>query len=188
MTDTRQAGRSDRTNPQMFSFLTTPSGRFLTVVVCAVLILVIAIGSYFLAWSAGGSELRSANLRIVQVQNDNQRLTADNTNLAVEVADLQIQIKTVQAKLAAIMPSENTYVIHPNQSLIVADGRLTIGLIGSPTNETINLNISGKPQSVAAGAIINSALDASTTCQIGVQFFDMFKAVLTATCAATKSK
>ena len=170
----------------MFRFLMTPAGRFLGVVVCMVIILGIAIGSYFLAWSAGGSELRTANLRVVQVQNDNQKLIADKTNLVGTVADLQIQLKSVQAKLATIMPSENTYVIHANQSLIVADGRLTIGLIGSPSNETVTININGKPQAAAAGAIIHSALDASTTCQVGVQFFDMFKAVLTATCAAAK--
>jgi hypothetical protein len=88
--------------------------------------------------------------------------------------------------LAAIMPTENTYNINPNQSLIVAGGRLTIGLIGSPTNEGVNININGKPQMAAVGASINTVLDSSMTCQVGVQSFDMFKAVLTATCASVK--
>ena len=38
------------------------------------------------------------------------------------MADLQTKFKHVQATLDAIMPSENTYNIIPNQSIVVADG------------------------------------------------------------------
>jgi cell division protein FtsB len=183
---TMEAGRSAGTSPQLSRSAMTPAGRFLAVVACAVLILGAAIGSYFLARAADESEIKAANNRIVQLQNENQKLSADNTNHLATIADLQTQIKNVQAKLDAIMPSENTYNISPNQSLIVADGRLTIGLIGSPTNESVNLNINSKQQSVAAGTVINSVLDPSTTCRVGVQSFDMFKAVLIASCAAAK--
>ena len=164
----------------------TSAGRLLGVVVCALLILAAAIGSYFVARVASDNELKAANLRILQVQNENQKLVADNTNQLGTIADLQLQIKAAQAKLATIVPTENTYNIGPNQALVVANGRLTIGLVGSPSNDSINLNINGKPQSAAVGAIITSVLNPSTTCQIGVQSFDMFKAVLTATCAAAK--
>lgn len=183
MTETMEAGRSDRTIPQLPRFLMTSVGRFVAVVVCAFLILAIVIGSYFAARVASDNDLKAANLKIVQVQGENQKLVADNTNLMGTIADLQIQIKNAKAKLAVILPTENTYIINPNQSLIVAGGRLTIGLIGSPTNDSVNININGKPQSAAVGAVISSVLDASTTCQVGVQSFDMFKAVLTATCA-----
>jgi hypothetical protein len=84
------------------------------------------------------------------------------------------------------MPSENTYNISPNQSIIVADGHLTVGLIGAPTNEGVNININGKQHSAAAGNVIDVALDPSMTCQVGVQSFDAFKAVLTASCATVK--
>ena len=100
--------------------------------------------------------------------------------------ELQDKLTSVQAALQAIMPSENTYNISPNQSMIVAGGHLTIGLIGSPTNESVNININGKQQLAATGDVIHIALDPSTTCQVGVQSFDMFKAVLTASCAAVK--
>ncbi len=186
MTETMEAGRAGRKRPQMTRFLMTPTGRFLGVAVCAVFILGVAIGSYFLTRTAGENEIKAANIRIVQLQSENQKLSADNTNQMVTIADLQTQLKNVQAKLTAIMPAEKTYNIYPNQSIIVADGHLTIGLIGSPTNESVNININGKPQSAAVGAIINSVLDPSTTCQVGVQSFDMFKAVLTASCAAVK--
>ena len=85
------------------------------------------------------------------------------------------------------MPSANTYNISPNQSLIVADGHLTIGLIGSPGNESVTLAINGKQQTVSAGQVITVAPDPSTNCQVQVQSFDMFKAVLTASCAAAKA-
>jgi cell division protein FtsB len=182
VTETMQAGRSD----QLPHFLTTSAGRFLGVVVCVGLILAVAIASYFVSRVMGDNELKAANLRIVQVQSENQKLTADNTNLMGTIADLQIQVKTAQTKLTAIMPTENTYNINPNQSLIVAGGRLTIGLIGSPTNASVNININGKLQTMAAGTVINNVLDPSTTCQVGIQSFDMFKAVLTATCGAAK--
>jgi hypothetical protein len=50
-----------------------------------------------------------------------------------------------------MVPSQNTYSFSPNQSMILADGRLTVGLIGPPTNERVNLNINGKQHSAAAG-------------------------------------
>jgi hypothetical protein len=186
VTETMEAGRFDRTNPQLPRFLMTKAGRFLGVVACVIIMLAIAIGSYFVSRIMGDNELKAANIRVVQVQNENQKLLADNTNLMGTIADLEIQIKNAQTKLAVILPMENTYNINPNQSLVVANGRLTIGLIGSPTNESVNININGKPQAAAAGAVINSVLDSSTTCQVGVQSFDMFKAVLTATCGPVK--
>jgi cell division protein FtsB len=160
----------------------------LGVVVCVALILGSAIGGYFLARTAGDNEIKAANLRIVELQNENQKLNADHTNKLVAISDLQSQLKSAQVRLAAITPSENTYNISPNQSIIIGDGRLTIGLVGLPTNESVNININGKLQSAAAGAVINTVLDPSTTCLVGVQSFDMFKAILTAWCSAVKPK
>ena len=98
---------------------------------------------------------------------------ADSNNLflqsRIEVRDLKTQIadqkekfaalrtklEGVQAALEAIMPSENTYNMTPNKSMIVAGGRLTIGLVGSPTNEGVNININGQQHSAAVGDTIN---------------------------------
>jgi cell division protein FtsB len=187
LTDTTQAGRSGRTSPQLSRMFMTPAGVFLAVA-CVIVILVIAIGSYFFARSSSDSENKAANLRVVQLQGENQRLTANVTSNMATIADLQSQVKEAQAKLATIMPTENTFNINPNQSLVVGAGHLTIGLIGSPTNDSVNININGKQQAAAAGAIITSALDPMTTCQVGVQSFDMFRAVLTATCVEVKPK
>ena len=186
MTERMEAGRSARMNPQLPHFSMTRSGRFLGVVVCAVLILGIAIGSYFRGWTAGNREEKASNERIMELQYENQKLTADNTHQMATIANLQTELDNVKDKLNAIMPSQGTYNISPNQSMIVADGHLTIGLIGSPKNQSVNININSKQQSAAAGEVINIALDPSTSCQVRVQSFDMFKAVLTASCAAVK--
>jgi len=55
-------------------------------------------------------------------------------------------------------------------------------LVGSPTNQGITVNINGKQQMVASGDVIEVAVDASTTCHVRVQAFDMFKALVTAAC------
>jgi cell division protein FtsB len=181
-----KAGRSNGTNPPIYYFMMTSAGRVISGIFCIVLLLAVMIGSYFYARFSGDAELKAANLRIVQVQNDNQKLIAENTDLLGTIADLQIQVKNAQAKLAVIMPTENTYNIIPNQSLIVANGRFTVGLIGPPSNDSVNLNINGKSQTASVGTVISTVLDPATTCLVGVQSFDMFKAVLTASCAAPK--
>jgi hypothetical protein len=181
VSETTEAG-----SPQLFRFLMTPAGRFFGIVAFAVLILGIAFGSYVVLRLASESEAKAANNRILQLQTENQKLTADNTNQLATIAGLQSQLKVVQAKLVEIMPTKNTYNISPNQALIVADGRLTIGLVGSPANEGVTININSKQQKAAAGSIFNIVLDPSTTCQVGVQSFDMFKAVLTASCGSGK--
>ena len=71
----------------------------------------------------------------------------------------------------------------PNQSLVVAGGRVTVGLMGSPTIQGVNVNINGKRQLAAAGDVITVNIDETRNCQVTVQSFDMFKAVLHATCA-----
>jgi hypothetical protein len=91
-------------------------------------------------------------------------------------------IAKLQATLDELVPSENTYNIKANQSLIVGGGRLTVGLIGAPANDSVTLNINGKRQQLGTGDVLNVAADNQTNCQVRVQSFDMFKAVVTATC------
>lgn len=55
-------------------------------------------------------------------------------------------------------------------------------MIGPPTNEKITLNINGKQQTMAAGDNLHIAPNPSTVCQINLRSFDMFKAVIYATC------
>ena len=100
-------------------------------------------------------------------------------------APLQTKLNTVQAALDAIVPSENTYNIVPNQSLLVGGGRLTVGLVGQPANQTVTLNINGKEHAFGRRRCrLRWHSTTRTTCQVTLQSFDMFKATLNATCAA----
>jgi hypothetical protein len=162
------------------SRLWTPAG--------VVLILFIVVTVYYLGRQFNSRDLQQRDAAIQQLQSDGQRLSADIADQNANLTALRAELTNTKARLEAIMPSQNTYNINPNQSLIAADGRLTIGLVGSPGNDGVNLNVNGKQQKVAAGDAIRLSPDPSTTCQVQVQSFDMFKAVLIAACAATKSQ
>ena len=122
--------------------------------------------------------------RTLQLQSEVERLKRQIVQQDANLAAAQGKIKNIQAALDEIMPSKDTHVINPNQSMLVAGGRLSIGLIGPPTNANVNMNINGKQQFVSTGDIVNVALDPSTTCHVRVESFEMFKAVVTASCDA----
>jgi hypothetical protein len=181
VTETLGRGRSVGKRSRLF-WLNDRRRRFL--LVCA--ILAGAIAAYFAGLRLAYRDMADTKRLVEQLQSETQRL---KTELAQQNAGLvaqQAKSKSAQAALEEIMPSANTYKISPNQSMIVAGGRLTIGLIGSPTNETVNININGKQQSAATGDVINIAID--PPCQVRVQSFDMFKVVVTASCEATRSR
>jgi hypothetical protein len=115
-----------------------------------------------------------------------ERRQADSK--AANLTAMGIKLGRTRATLDSIMPAPNTYVIKPNQTLIVGDGRLPVGMVGSPGNDAIMLNINGKQQPLAAGQTINVALDPATQCQLSVQSFDVFKATLVAACSGPKAK
>jgi hypothetical protein len=102
------------------------------------------------------------------------------------MALLQANIVKLQAELDAMMPSANTYSINPDQSVIVAEGRLIVGLVGAPTNDSINISINGKQQTATVGDVIKVAPDPRTTCQVKVLSFDMFAAQINASCSPLK--
>jgi hypothetical protein len=122
---------------------------------------------------------------VVQSRAENRDLKAQLATLNVQIAVLKSQLATAQDALNTILPSENTYALTPNKSVAIAGGRLNLALVGSPTNEEINLNINGKRYSVPAGEELKIA-EASTECDVRVRSFDMFKALITATCRGEK--
>lgn len=152
----------------------------------ALLVLGLAVGGFLLGRMTARLDLSAARAMNQQFQTESQNLKAQIADLNAKNATLQAALTTAQAALNAIMPSANTYNISPNQSLIVGDGHLTVGLVGSPTNEGVNLNINGTQHSAVAGDVIRIDVDPSTNCQVAVQSFDMFKAILTASCATAK--
>ena len=144
------------------------------------------IGGFMYRGSADYRDIRDSSQLVLQARSENQDLATQLNEERADLAVLQAKLKSVQDALGAIMPAENTYNVNPNQSLTVADGLLTIALVGAPANEGVNININGKQHAAAAGDVIHVALDPSTTCEVGVDSFDMFQAVLTASCAAVK--
>ena len=146
--------------------------------------LLAAIGSYLVGLNVGYLDIAGARQLIQQLRTDNQKLKAQISDLNATQVALQNKLSTFEAALDEIIPSKNIYNLKPNQSMIVASGKLTIALIGSPANESINININGKQQSAAPGDVISVTPDPQTKCQVRVQSFDMFKATLGASCTS----
>ena len=143
---------------------------------------------YLLGRDLANNPLEAATSLLQQIQPENQRLKATVLNQNATIAELGAQLKKVQSDLNAIRPSENTYKINGNQSLIVGDGHLTVGLVGPPTNESVNININGKQHRAATGDVFEVAPDPATACRVRVQSFDMIEVIVHATCTAAKPK
>jgi hypothetical protein len=163
-------------------------GRPLWFGIGVLLILAGGVGGYIWGRQLTYNDVLAGRDLVQQLQSENQTYNRQIIELSTRVTALQSKLAQVQSMLSAIMPADNTYNINPNQSMVVADGRLTVGLIGSPTNEGVNINVDGKQQMVAAGDVIKVAPDPSTNCEVTVQSFDLFKAVVSASCTATKTK
>jgi len=181
-----ESGRSHQQPPQRL--LTGRRSRVLVVGAIAIVMAGGAVAGYMFGLNLTSRDLAAVRQQLQVFQPENQRLKRAIIDQNAKLVDLQGKFASMEATLRAIMPSENTYNISPNQSLIVADGRLTIALVGSPANESVNININGKQQKAISGDIIHIALDSSTSCQVGVQSFDMFKAIVTASCGAAKPR
>ena len=175
------AGRTESPRDGLFD-----DGRFVSVVACIVAIVVILVGGHLYGRYLANKDLGGRDAAIEQLQAESQQQKRNIDQKSAQLTQMQAQLDKTNALLEAIMPTKDTYNIMPNQTLIVADGRVTVGLIGSPGNESVLLNVNGKQQAAAAGQVIAAGSDASANCQVAVQSFDMFKAVLTATCAGAK--
>ena len=188
VTDPTASGRAVASGSGLYRLLMTGRGRFLLICILAVVVGVGVAAGYVFGVDLIRRDLAATRQQLEILQPENQRLKSQIIDQNSRLVALQAKLAGVQAALDAIMPSENSYNISPNQSMIVAGGRLTIGLIGPPANDSININVNGKQQSASPGDVIKIALDPSTTCQIGVQSFDMFKAVVTASCTAARQQ
>ena len=183
MTETTQTSHS----VEKGSGITGRRGRLLLACAIALVILAGAVGGYLYGLNLVRAELASAREDIQQLRPESQRLKNSILAQNAKIVELESELARVGAALHVIVPSENTYKISPNQSVIVAGGHLTIGLVGSPGNDSVKINVNGKLQTVATGDVIRVAVDASTDCQVEIQSFDMFKVIVTASCTASKS-
>jgi hypothetical protein len=187
VTDSTQSGRAARNNPGS-GVAPVRRGRVLVVGATVLLLIGSTVIGYLLGRDMARNPLEAATLLIQQLEPENRKLKATTLSQNAAIIELRAQLKKVQATLNEIRPSENTYNINGNQSLIVGDGYLTIGLVGPPTNDSINININGKQHLAATGDVFDIAPNPATTCQVRVQSFDMFEATIYATCTTAKPK
>jgi len=131
-------------------------------------------------------DLTTRDTAVQQLQKTDQQLETNINQQNTELVSLRNQVASLNAKLEAIMPAKDTYNIDPNHAIMVADGRLTVGWVGLPTVDGITMNINGTPQTMTVGDIIRVSPDASTTCELRLQSFDIKLARFTASCTTKK--
>jgi cell division protein FtsB len=181
--DRTDAGRSVRNRPRR-RWLVSGESRFVVVVAVIAVILGVIVGGHLYGRYLSSRETRGRDNAIEELRAESQELKKHGDDLSAQITQLQTKLASAQAMVESIVPSKDTYNFNPNETRIVADGHLTIGLIGSPGNDAVTLNINGKQQTAAAGQVVN----VDSNCRVGVQSFDMFKAVLTASCADQKQQ
>jgi hypothetical protein len=169
------------------NLLMTSRGRvILAGIVLAVIAGVAVFGQLYGQHLAYGA-MQDRDSAIRQLETESQQLELERTDQDTQVKALQAQVASLQAQLNGVLPSKNLYSINPNESLLVAGGRLTIGLVGGPLSNGVNINVNGKQQFVTVGDVIHVTPDPSTACDVQIQSFDMFKAQFTASCSPTKT-
>lgn len=178
-----ESTRSRQARTRLSRLLTARNGRVLIVGA----MLGGAVG-YLMGLNVAYFDISAAKELVQQVRTDNQKLKIEIIDQNARQAALQTKLTGVESTLKAIVPADDTFIVKPNQSLVVAGGRLTLGLVGSPSNDSVSININGQRQSAASGDIISVAVDPPGTCQVRVQSFDMFKAVLSAMCGAARGQ
>ena len=183
MTDRTDAGRAGR-NKARRRWFGSRENRNVVIVAFVVAVVCILVGGRLYGLYLASLETRGRDNAIEELRAESQKFKAHGDDLSAQITELQAKLASAQALVETVMPAKNTYNFDPNQTRIVADGHLTIGLIGSPGNDSVTLDVNGKQQTVATGQVINVAPD----CQVSVQSFDMFKAVLTASCASQKQQ
>ena len=178
MTDTTKSDRPSQLRTGLSGWFRARGRRLLAIVI----LLAVIVGAYVIGLQTSHRDLADGKQLIQQLQTESQRLKNQITEQQTQIIALQSTVATIRDTLNRIRPSENTYELRANQSLIVANGRMTIGMIGPPTNQAINININGKQQSAAPGDVIEVPPD----CRVRIQNFDMFTAMVTATCGSAK--
>lgn len=185
MLDRMQSGRSpDGSRWRFFS----AERRATAIFVVIIIIVGILIGGHLYGRYLSSIDVADREAQIEQLRAESQKQKRNIDSKSQQLTALQDKLNKTQAALDAIMPSAHTYNVSPNQTLILGDGHLMVGLVGPPANDSVLLNINGKTQTVSAGQTLNIAADPATQCQINVQSFDVFKAVVVATCAAAKAQ
>ena len=174
-------------SPRLYSAIMTGRGGFKLTIIAVFIALGTAIGGHMYGRYLATNDIRDRDYRIQELQGEIQRLQAAVTERDGRLIAVQSKLTRSQEALDALVPKKNTYTLNPDQSLIVANGHLTIGLVGLPMNAHVKININGKQQVAAAGDVIHPPADSGLECQVTIQSFDMFKAAITASCVGANA-
>ena len=178
MSDSARSTQPTSARSRTYRLFMTREGRYLLVTA-----LMGGIVGYLLGLNSVYVEISAGKLALQQSRAEAQKMKSEMAGEGVKTTAMESSIAKLQATLDELVPSENTYNIKANQSLIVGGGRLTVGLVGAPTNDSVTLNVNGKRQSLGSGDVLTVPADNNqSNCQVRVQSFDMFKVVVTATC------
>jgi cell division protein FtsB len=158
------------------------------ILVVIIIIVGIIIGGHLYGRYLSSIDVADREAQLEQLRAESQKQKRDIDSKSQQLTTLQDKLTKTQAALDAIMPSAHTYTINPNQTLILGDGHLIVGLVGPPGNDSVLLSVNGKQQSVGAGQTLSISPDPATKCQINVQSFDVFRVVVVATCTAAKAQ
>jgi cell division protein FtsL len=169
------------------NLLMTRRGRIFLITVTVAIVAAVAIFGRLYGQRLAYGAMQDRDSAIHQLEVERQQLQLEKSSQVAHMTTMHTDVQRLQAKLEAIIPSENRYSIDPNQSLVLADGHLTVGLIGAPRDDGIDININGKRYSAVVGDLIHVTSELSTACSVKIQSFDMFKAQFTASCAADKT-
>jgi cell division protein FtsL len=162
-------------------------GRIFLITVTVAIVAAVAIFGRLYGQRLAYSAMQDRDSAIRQLELESQQLQLEKSSQSANMQSMHTEAQRLQAQLDAIIPSQNKYTINPNQSLVLADSRLTVGLIGAPRDDGIDININGKRYSAVVGDVIHLTPDPSTACDVKIQSFDMFRAQFTASCAADKT-
>jgi cell division protein FtsB len=171
----------------LHNLLTTRRGRLALLFTAIFIIGAVAIGGRIYGQHLAYQDMLERDRAMRQLETESQKLERHGANQTDEVAALQERLAQAQEKLDTVMPAKDTYNIDPNKSVVIADGSLTLGLVGLPTSDGVTIDVNGKQYTVAAGDVIHVANDASAPCKVAVQSFDMFSAMVTASCSKPKT-
>jgi hypothetical protein len=156
----------------------TPLRRFGVILVGAIVCFTLGVSVGYHVVPVGAQNI------IKKLTADKDRLTTERIALEKQTFELREQLDKVNKKLEAILPLPNIYKIKPNESQTVPIGRLTVGLVGTPGNQSVELNINDKKYRAQAGDINDIAM----ACRVEVLSFDVIDAnvIVSASCTETK--
>jgi hypothetical protein len=171
----------------LHNLVATRRGRLGLLLTAAFLIGAVAISGRIYGQRLAYQDMLERDQAMRKLETESQKLERQRANQNDEVATLRARLAQVQETLDTVLPAKNTYSMDPNKSVVVADGRLTLGLVGLPTSNGVTINVNGKQYMAAAGDVIDVSNDPSAPCRVAVQSFDVFNVMVTASCSEPKT-